>query len=632
MSESDRRQFASNAWVEVDFTPDPGFKLLFDGLHGQEELGRPFLFTVDLSSGKLHSDIANLVGTTARVWMSQSEDKATDRYLQGIVSRVFATGVIAGTYHYRIEMRPWIWLLTRITDCCIFQSMSAFQIITKVFRDAGFSDFKDNRQASAGDTVLEYCVQYRETTFDFVSRLMEQYGIYYYFEHDSERHTLVFADDPNAHTKLTDAIPFVFDQTEMRTVADHFWEWETDLLLQSGKFTFCDYNFTTPSQDLTTKTIKAGTYPHGALEVYEYPGPYDVTDTGQKLTDVRMQAISMNRLAYKAVSNCRQLHAGWKFELSQHPDKALNREYLITHAEFSMAMAEGSSTTQGETLDTYRVMIHAIPGDVPFRLERVTPRPLIRGPQTARVVGPSGEEIFTDQYGRIKVKFHWDRSSTQDEQRTCWIRVVQSAAAAGCGSIYIPRVGHEVVVEFLEGNPDRPLVTGVVYNANVKVPYALPDNKTRSTIKTSSSKGGNGYNELRFEDLAGSEEVFFQAQKDYNKKVLNNETTTIHKDLSTTVETGDHTFSVSQGKSTLTVNKDLSTTVQTGNHSLEISAGTSSTKAAQSITLTVAGNSIKMDTSSLTITVGANTVTLGPSGVSVNGSKITMQAASIMLN
>ena len=203
-------------------------------------------------------------------------------------------------------------------------------------------------------------------------------------------------------------------------------------------------------------------------------------------------------------------------------------------------------------MDTYRVTIRAMPGDLPFRLDRLTHRPLIRGPQTAQVVGKSGEEIDPDQYGRVKVKFHWDRSDTADDQRTCWIRVAQGSAGAGWGSMFIPRIGQEVVVEFLEGNPDRPLITGVVYNANLTVPYALPDNKTRSTIKTNSSTGGSGFNELRFEDKAGSEEVFFQAQKDFTKNVLNNETVTIHKDTTTTVETGDRKITVSQGGDTLT--------------------------------------------------------------------------------
>jgi type VI secretion system secreted protein VgrG len=597
------RAAADQAWVKVDFAPDPGFQLLFDGLRGHEELGRPFLFEIDTSSGKLQPNIDKIVGTSATIGMAQSTD-LTNRYFNGIVTRVVSAGLVDGAYRYHVEVRPWIWLLTRVTDCCIFQSKSAFQIITQVFRDAGFSDFEDHRQAGAGDTVLEYCVQYRETSFDFITRLMEQFGLYYFFKHKRDQHILVIADDPNAHDTLADPIPFVFDQTEFRTVADHIWEWSTELALQSGKFTFQDYNFTTPSADLTAKTVQTASHPHGGLEVYEYPGPYDQASDGNKLTDVRMQAISMQRLVVDAVSNSRVLHPGWRFKLTHHPQQSVNRDYLLTRAEFSMSIAEGSSTRDGETTDTYRVTMRAIPGDVPFRLDRQTARPMIRGPQTARVVGSAGDEITTDEYGRVKVKFHWDRSDVQDDQRTCWIRVSQ----ASIGSMFIPRVGQEVVVEFLEGNPDRPLITGLVYNANIKVPYALPDNKTRSTIKSASSKGGNGFNEMRFEDNAGQEEVFFHAQKDYNKVVGNDETVTIHKDTTTTVETGDRKVTVSQGGDTLTVS--------VGDHTITVSAGKSGITAAQSITLSV----------------GQNSLTIDNTGVTINGTMVSVTAQSIALN
>ncbi len=590
------------SYVEVDFSPDPGFELNFDGLKGHEELGRPFFFQVDLTSGKLVGDVSKLIGASATVWLAQSDPNQkgdANKYINGIVTRVVSEGLARGAYRYRVEIRPWIWLLTRITDCCIFQKKSAFDIVTKLFRDAGFSDFEDKRQNSSGNIELEYCVQYRETTFDFVTRLMEQFGFYYFFKHEDKKHTLVFADDPNAHTTLPDKIPYQFDTTEFRTVQDHFWEWASDLGLHSGRFTFQDYNFTTPAVDLTAKTVQDATHKHGDLEVYEYPGPYDIAATGQKLTDIRMQAIAAQRSVFRGASNSRKLHAGWKYKLDKYPDKPLNKEYLITHSEISTSIAEGMSTDQdsGETLDTYRVTVHAIPGDVPFRMHRTTPRPMIRGPQTARVVGASGDEITTDEYGRIKVKFHWDRSSTKDEDRTCWIRVAQSWAGSGWGSMFIPRVGMEVVVEFLEGNPDRPLITGVVYNANQKVPYTLPAEKTKSTFKTSSSTGGSGSNEFRFEDKAGSEEVFFQAQKDYVKKVLHDET--------------------------ITITNDTSTTVTSGNHTIEVTAGTSDIKAGRSLTLTCGGSKIEMTPTGVKITALQIEVT-GSTTVAVKGGMISL--------
>ncbi len=646
---SDSKAVAAKAWIEVDFDPPPSYQLLFDGIHAHEELGKPFLFDIDLSSGKLHGDVGTLIGTSCTIWLSQSKDSAEDRYFNGVVTRMVSLGLSGGAYRYRAELRPWFWLLTRVTDCLIFQEKSAFEIITKVFRDAGFSDFKDERRGSAGNTKLDYCVQYRESTYDFVMRLMEQFGLYYFFEHEKGKHTLVISDDPNSHTALPKTIKFAFDQTEVRTVEDHIWEWHTDLSLESGKFTFRDYNFTTPSADLTAKSLKVATHAHGDFEVYEYPGPYDLAADGQGLTDVRIQAIIKDRTAVTGTSNARALHAGWRFKLSHHPEPATNREYLITGSEFSIALAEGSSTVDGETVDTYRVNMRAIPGDVHFRLPRLTPRPLIRGPQTAVVVGPSGEEIYTDKYGRVKVSFHWDRIGKSDENSSCWVRVAQTSAGVGWGSMFIPRIGQEVVVEFLEGNPDRPLITGVVYNANVTVPYPLPDNATRSTIKSNSSKGGGGFNELRFEDKKDSEEVFFQAQKDYNKVVLNNETVKIHKDTTTTVETGNRKVTVSQGNDDHTVtqgNRSVTvsqgnnehkvslgndtTTVSAGNYKVAVSAGTAEISAAQSLTIKVGGNSLKIDTTSMTLTVGANTFKMDPSGLAMNGTMIKATASAAM--
>lgn len=614
-------------WCEVHFDPEPDYEFVFDGLRGHEELGRPFLYELDLTTGKIRPDIQKLVGSGATVWMLLSDTRAegSGYYINGIVTRVLSAGVSGGSFRYRLELRPWIWLLSRKRDHRIFNKKSPFDIITTIFQEFGFSgNVEDKRQAGSGDMVLDYCVQYGETSLDFVTRLMETYGIYYYFKHEDHKHTLVLADDPNAHEPLKDPLPFRGEQNEVRTVTDRCWSWMSEQTLHSGNFQFQDYNFTTPSADLSTKASQPGDHNYKDYEMYEYPGYHEETGTGQKLSDIRMQAINADRAVYQSLSNCRKLRPGVKFTLSEHPDQALNREYLITYAEFEMKIGEGRSTyeEQGETYDTYRTSFRAIPGDTHFRLHRTTQRPRIRGPQTAKVVGPSGDEIYTDEYGRIKVKFHWDRSDTADDERTCWMRVAQSWAGSGWGSIFIPRVGQEVVVIFLEGDPDRPLVVGVVYNATQKVPYTLPANKTQSGIKTNSSTGGIGFNELRFEDKAGSEEVYFQAQKDYTKKVLNNETVNIKNDTTTTVESGNRSVTVSSGND--------STTVSSGNHSLSVSSGASTTEAAQSVTIKVGGNSIVIDTSSITITVGGTSIKLSPSGIESSAPQIQTSASASM--
>ena len=602
--------------VEVDFTPKPDFQLLFDGMHCEQELGRPFLFHLDLSSGKLESRVPTLIGSTCCIWLYDGDnDEEPNHYFHGIVTRIVSAGLAGGAYRYKLELRPWIWLLSQVTDCRIFQNKTAFQIVTQVFRDAGFSDFEDKRQGGSGDIQLDYCVQYRETSLAFVTRLMEQFGFYYFFEHSSSAHTLMLADDPNAHTLLTPDIPFKFDATEYRTVGDHIYTWTVDLALNTGKWTFQDYNFTTPSADLTAKTVRTEDNQYGRFEIYEYPGPYDTAAHGQTLSDVRMQALIREREVFGGQSNSRRLLCGRKFKLSRHSDPKANRDYLITHSVSKVGGAEGTPNPDAESIDTYRVDVKGVPGDTAFRLQRTTPRPLIRGPQTAVVVGSSGDEVMTDKYGRIKVRFHWDRSDTQDDARTCWIRVAQSWAGAGWGGMHIPRVGQEVVVEFLEGNPDRPLVTGVVYNATNTVPYALPDKKTVSTMKTNSSTGGNGYNELRLDDAAGTEEVFLHAQRDWNVEVLHDHSSKVKNDHSLTVTEGNHTMTVSQGNHSVTVSQgNHGLTVSTGNHSISISAGTSQVTAAQSITLSVGSNSVKID----------------QMGVTINGMQISVQSTANM--
>lgn len=612
----DETNLADYAPVEVDFTPKAPFQLLFDGLHAEQELGRPFLFLLELSSGKLESTISSLIGSACCIWLYDADNtEEPNHYFHGIVTRLVSAGLSGGAYRYKLEVRPWIWLLSQITDCKIFQNKTAVQIVTQVFRDAGFSDFLDKRQSGAGDIQLEYCVQYGETSLAFVTRLMEQFGFYYYFIHDRGGHTLILADDPNVHTLLTPDIPFKFDQTEYRTVEDHIWLWSVALALNTGKWRFQDYNFTMPSADLTAKTVRPEDNRYGEFEHYEYPGRYDTAQTGHRLSDVRMQALIHEREVFTGQSNSRKLHAGWRFKLSQHKDAKANRDYLITHSVTTVGGAEGTPNPDADTVDTYRVDIAGIPGDTAFRLKRITPRPLIRGPQTARVVGKPGEEVTTDEHGRIKVRFHWDRSGVNDEDRTCWIRVAQSWAGPSWGAMCIPRVGQEVVVEFLEGNPDRPLVTGVVYNANNKVPHPLPDNKTRTTIKSSSSPGGDGFNELRFEDSAGQEEVFLHAQHDWRREVKHDEIAEITHDRSVKITGGDDSL-----------------TVSSGDHTITISAGASAVTAAKSITLSVGANSVKIDTGGVTIN-GIKVAVQSTATMSLQaGASLTVSGATIALN
>jgi type VI secretion system secreted protein VgrG len=556
------------------------------------------------------------------------------------MTRASFMGVHGGVYSYYAELRPWIWLLTRTNDCKIFQKKSVWDIINAVFKDHEFTALEDKRQNQAGSTVLEYCVQYRESAFDFVTRLMEQYGIYYYFTHSDGEHKLVLADDPGSHTSIGAALPFTMGQSEQRAVEDHVWEWTSHLDLRSGAHAHRDYNFTTPAADLTAKSLKPGEHEHGKFEIFDYPGEYETVDDGQKLADVRMQEYKALLQVFEGHSNSRKIRCGAKLSLKDTDDTTLEQEYLVISAVSTLGLSDAKSDSRGQLMDSHKVQFSAIPGTTPFRLAQTTEKPMIRGAQTAKVVGQSGEEISTDEYGRIKVKFPWDRAEGEDENSSCWIRVAQTWAGAGWGSMFIPRIGMEVVVIFLEGNPDRPLVTGVVYNATQTVPYPLPDNMTRSTVKSNSSKGGGGFNELRFEDKKDSEEIFIQAQKDFKKIVLHDDTIEIKNDHSMTVKEGKHETTVSKGAQSITVSEGdqtttiskgkQGTTVSAGNHTLDVTAGSSKTTTGQSFEVT-ASTEIKLTaTTSITLTVGGNSIKIDPSGVTITGTMIEGKASGTM--
>ena len=600
---------ADDPFVKLHFAPDHGMAFILDSMEAVEELGRPFLITLDLSSAKPKGDLSVLLGGSATVTLNYPRKPA--RYFNGIVARAMYRGLTGGAYRYRIELRPWIWLLAHEQDCRIFQNESPWAIMTKLFRKAGFVDFADSRQNGAGDQVREYCVQYRETTLDFVTRLMEEYGLYYFATHDNGKHVIHFADDPGSHTAV-DPIPYRYDEADWRAAPDHVWDFLVDAQVLPGATTLRDYNFTTPRADLTSKSLIEGGHTHGSSEVYDYPGNYEDSAQGRKAARIRMLEVASRRQVFGGTSNSRTLATGVKFKLEKFPDPSAEEEYLLIGSTITIQRAETRSFKEGdEIIDTFRCVLRAVPATRPFRLEPVTKHPLIRGPQTARVAGESGQEVTTDKYGRIKVKFPWDRSEKEDENSSCWIRVAQVWAGQAWGAMFIPRIGQEVVVEFLEGDPDRPLVTGRVYNAETTVPYPLPDNKTRSTIKSNSSQGGGGFNELRFEDKKDNEEVFFHAQKDYNRVVLNNETIKVKKDSTTTIQEGSRALTVQQGNDAHEVtqgNQSIKVgqgnqivTISTGDQTTHVTAGTSTLEAGQKILLKVGGNSIEITQQGITI-------------------------------
>jgi len=519
-------------------------------MSGTEQLGRLFRFDLELAS-ELHQIAAeDIVGKNVTIRLNLSGDEP--RYFNGFVSRFTQTLPVGGLARYRATMVPWLWFLTRTADCRIFQKKSVPDIIEEVFGVCGFTDFERSLSTDEYRT-WEYCVQYRETDFNFVSRLMEQEGIYYFFRHKNGEHLLVLADSVGAHklySELKEADsdgvhqPYLgYDQIRYHPadagVSDEecISDWTVETCFQPGSYALNDFDFKKPNTPLQARTMAEGKHANPKFEIYDYPGEYtEVKPDGEDYTRKRIQELHAQCEVATANSDVRGICVGCKFTLTDHPREDQNRDYLITSANYNIDSGEFYSGGEGGGACVYSCSFTAIDVEQPFRSPRITPKPSIPGPQTAMVVGKSGEEILTDKYGRVKVQFHWDRQGTVDENSSCWIRVAQVWAGKNWGAMYIPRIGQEVIVEFLEGDPDRPIITGRVYNALALPPYDPKTNPTTSTIKSSSSKGGQGFNEIRFEDKKGEEQVFIHAEKDLHIRVKNDRRETIVHDRHLIVE------------------------------------------------------------------------------------------------
>ena len=492
--------------------------LLLKSISGTEYLGRPFEFQLELASADDQIKPQDIVGQNVTIRLNLfGRDEV--RYFNGYISRfVQAPGAdrLAG---YRATVVPWIWFLSRTADCRLFQQKTVPDIIKQVFRDHGFTDIED--ALSGSYRTWEYCVQYRETDFNFVSRLMEQEGIYYFFKHENGKHSLVLADSPSAHQPYPD-----YDQIKYRPpgsqVSDdkNISEWVVETRLQPGSYALKDFDFKNTRRDLQARANLIQQHAAADFEIYDYPGEYTESPDGDEYARKRIEELHAQYEVATAGSEARGICAGCTFTFAEHPRNDQNRQYLITSASYNIDGGDFYSQEKSSP-SSYSCSFAAIDATQQFRSMRITPKPSIAGPQTAIIVGPSGEEVYTDEYGRVKVQFHWDRHGQADENSSCWIRVAQVWAGKRWGAMYIPRIGQEVIVEFLEGDPDQPIITGRVYNGQAMPPYALPANKTMSTLKSDSSKGGQGFNEIRFEDNKGSEQLFIHAEKNEDIRVKN---------------------------------------------------------------------------------------------------------------
>ena len=624
-----RRAFEADFIFQVQGYSD---ELRVLGFRGAEGISEPFQYNLELAARDAGIDFGAIVGKTASLHIY---GEVGERYVNGIVTRLVQAGVGNRYTVYHAEMMPAVWLLSMRYKSRIFQEMSAQDIIKQVFQDAGIQSNAYRFALQGTHNPREYCVQYRESDLDFISRLMEEEGIFYFFEHSDEKHVMVIADNSGVHVPIESPDTIVFNEPSgMVAEKEHVYEYRFTQQIRSGAVVLRDFNYERPTLDLEVSSTSGAD--GKLLEIYDYPGGYLDQNVGSVLTQLRLEATRSNRQVGSGRSVCRRFIPGYRFTLELHPRSDFNQEYLITRVSSSGAQPLGEDAS-GPGFH-YSNAFECIPFSVPYRPARKTPKPVVRGVQSAFVVGPRGEEIYTDEHGRVKVQFHWDREGQMDENSSCWMRVSQGWAGMGWGAIFIPRIGQEVIVDFLEGDPDRPIITGRVYNGDHPVPYGLPKDKTKSTIKSDSSPGGGGSNEFRFEDSKGKEEVYLHAQKDWtivieNDKnqrvghdetlnVGNNRTKSVGNDQKETIG-HDKTIKVTHNHNE-TIGNDM--TIDVGKNLNETIGNNMTLRVSQNLNETIGNNMTLHVGQNLNEDVGGNHSEQVKKDYSLKAKRITLQA------
>jgi type VI secretion system secreted protein VgrG len=610
--------------------------LVLENLQGSESISRPFLYNLKLLSENPSIALKDLLKSPVVISIELLDGSL--RHLHGNISRISQLALGEdGLAAYQAEVVPWLWFLSLFSDCRIFQNKSVPEIVQQVFKDRGFTDFKLQLQGTY--PKRDYCVQYRETDLNFISRLLEDEGIFYFFQHDDQKHTLILADalaaikdcPAQASARYMPLAGGLQDDDTITTL-------ENEQNLRAGTASLNDYDFEKPGTSLRSliSSDRKG-------EIYDYPGKYTTKDDGSRYSRIRLEEQEVGLSIVRGDSSCRAFQAGYRFDLKDHYRADANRCYTLVSV--AIEAHETSYRSGSDEGFRYRNSFYAIPNSIPFRPPRVARKPVIEGSQTAVVVGKSGEEIWTDQYGRVKVQFFWDRAGKKDENSSCWIRVAQLWAGKGWGAIYTPRIGQEVIVDFLEGDPDRPIITGRVYNADQTVPYALPGEQTKSTIKSMSSKGGDGFNEIRLEDKKGEEQVFIHGEKDLEIRVKNDRKEWIGQDRHLQVVRDklekiqrdshsnitrdevekigrDHHLEIT-GKEAIKVGGSHSFTVQ--GDVMEEFHGNHSSQVTQS--LYIKGMNVVIEgATELTIKVGGNFIDINPGGIFIKGTMVMINS------
>jgi type VI secretion system secreted protein VgrG len=525
-----------------------------------ETMSQCFELNLTLFSDKGDLNPDTILGKPLSINMTVGEPIA-QRYFHGLVTDFAQAGFDNRVHEYHATVRPWLWFLTRSSDCRVFQSKTVPDIFKEVCQNAGFSDYK--LALSGSYDPWDYCVQYRESDFNFLSRLLEHEGIFYYFEHTSNKHTLVLCDDAGQLSPASGyaSVPYFppVDATARRE-RDHIDTWLFQKSFQPATFATRDYDFKTPSPVLSGTSTISRKHEASRYEVFEYPAA-SATQTSaalEKTAKIRVQELQVSQMTARGGGNAAGLATGKLFKLTGYPRSDLNIQYVVTSTTIAL-MSDTYQTGMSSGGRQFTIQVEAVDAREAYRPARVTVKPLVLGTQTAVVVGPKGEEIHTDEHSRVKVQFHWDRYGKNDENSSCWVRVGHAAAGKSFGAQQIPRIGQEVIVTFLEGDPDRPLIIGSVYNGANKPPYTLPANKTQSGMKSRSSMQGTGdnFNEIRFEDKKGAEQLFIHAEMNQDIEVEKDETHSVGNDRKKDIKHDETTTIGNDRTETVTMNEKI---------------------------------------------------------------------------
>ncbi len=594
---------------------------------GREAVSQPYAFDVELISERPDLDLESLLHQRAFLAFDQN-----DTGIHGLIHRIAQGESGKRMTRYRLTLVPQLAYLAHRTNQRIFQHLTVEKIIGQVLEEHGIQADAYQFQLGSIYPEREYCVQYDESDLHFIQRLCEEEGIHYHFQHSQDGHVLTFGDDQTAFPRLA---PLAYQQ-DTGLVADdpvikHF---GVRVETRTSQVTRRDYDFEKPRLQLEAKA-EGDAQPK--LEDYDYPGRYTDRERGKHLAKRALERHRHDFELAQGDGDSPTLVSGHFLDLSEHPRQEWNQLWLLTevlHEGKQPQVLEESVTSDTQPADGftqgYRNRFTATPWDVPYRPSLAHPKPRILGSQSAVVTGPAGEEIHCDQYGRVKVQFFWDREGQADEKTSCWLRVSSSWAGDRYGAITIPRIGMEVLVTFLEGDPDQPLVTGCLYHAEHVVPYELPANKTRSVFKTLSSPGGGGYNELRIEDRKGAEQIYVHAQRDWDENIEHDQKIRVGNERHDTVEA--NAYSHFKAEEHRTTHGDRKTEIKANDHltvgdSQHIKLGNGQfIKAGQEIHLSSGLKVVLEAGSELTLKGGGSFIKLDGGGVTLVGSVIRINS------